>query len=307
MKKIFYITACLFAVAVSGCNKPTTLQIYNTGGTRIKFFHAAPGVPALDAYVNGVQITPTISQSVTDNGASSTSTITTGYYYKSGFPGSTYAIVPSGNVNIKVLASQPIPALLSPQTITPGTVVSNNTISTTDTDAYSIITAGLPGSSTTPLTSFVINDVFPAPASGMSYIRYINLIPNAPNTVYVNATYTPSTGTTALVTTPLSGLTYGAVSKFVPVPVNPSSTTSYSYQSYYTGGTTTIGGAATIVMTAGRYYTLVLYGLAADYPVPGTSITLKATARPTSPLTDPTIHYPEIYFNVPGLTYYTNK
>jgi len=309
MKKIFYITitACLFAIAISGCKKPTTLQIYNTGGMRIKFFHAAPGVPALDAYVNGVQITPTISQSVTDNGATTTSTITTGYYYKSGFPGSTYAVVPSGSVNIKVVASQPVPALLSPQTIIPGTVVSNNTINTVDSSAYSIITTGLPGSTTSPLTSLVVKDVFPAPATGMSYIRFANLIPNIANTVYATASYTATGNTAATVTTPITGVAYGTVSSFVAVPVNAVSTTTYVYQTYNTGTNTTIASTASIVMTAGRYYTLVLYGLTADYSVPGTSITLKATARPTTPAADPTIHYPEIYFNVPGLTYYTNK
>jgi len=307
MKKIIYTTVCLFAVAISSCKKPTTLQVYNTGGMRVKFFHAAPGVPALDAYVNGVQITPTITQSVTDNGALTTSNIVTGYYYKSGFPGSTYAVVPSGSVNVKIVASQPVPALLSPQTINPGTVVGNNTITTTDTSAYSFITIGLPGSTTSPLTTLVVNDVFPAPAPGMSYIRFANLIPNIANTVYATASYTATGNTSPTVTTPITGVAYGTVSSFVAVPVNAVSTTSYVYQTYNTGTNTTIASTASITMTAGRYYTLVLYGLAADYAVPGTNITLKATARPTTPATDPTIHYPEIYFNVPGLTYYTNK
>jgi len=294
-------------MAITSCTKPTTLQPYVTGGTRLKFFHAAPGVPALDAYVNGVQITPTITQSVTDNGASVTSNIVTGYYYKTGFPGSTYAIVPSGSVSIKVVASQPVPALLSPQTVTPGTVVGNSTITTADTSAYSVITMGLPGSATAPLTTLVAKDVFPKPAAGMSYVRIANLIPNIANSIYVTANYTAAGATAATITTPITGVAYGTLSAFVAVPVNTVSTTNYVYQAYNTGANTTIAGTATITMTAGRYYTLVLYGLAADYAVPGTNITLKATARPTTPATDPTIHYPEIYFNVPGLTYYTNK
>jgi hypothetical protein len=306
MKKIFYITVCLFAVAITGCQKTVIKQISNTAiGTRLKFFHAAAGVPGVDAFVNGVQITPTVSESVTDNLLPTS--VVTGYYYKSVFPGSNYAVVQSGSLAIKIVASTPVPALISPQTVSPGTVISNNTISTTDTSTISVITAGLPGSAVNPLTSFVVKDVFPKAVAGMAYVRIANMIPNIAGPVSVTGTYTATGATAATTVTPITNIAYGAVSGFVAVNVNALSTTSYSFQALITSSSVKVGGAAAIAMTPGRYYTLVLYGLSADYVVPGKNITLKATARPTSPSTDPTIHAPEIYYNVAGLTYYTNK
>jgi hypothetical protein len=303
MKKIFYISACVFALAIAGCDKFQIKQVGDTAtGVQLKFFHAAPGCPGLDAYVNGVQVTPTQAVSVTDNflpGA-----ITTGYIYTGVFPGSNYMVTTSGNTAIKVVASTPIPALISAQTAAHGTVITNATQATTDGDAYSIITSGLAGSVATPLTSFIVKDVFPAAVAGKAYVRLAHMIPNG-GAVDATATYTP-TGGTALTTTPITNQAYGSVGGFVPVDMNSLGATTYTFQCYLTTTTTKLGASVAVAMTPGRYYTIVLKGLAADYPVPGTAITLKATARPTA-VTDPTRLYPEIYFNVPGLTFYTNK
>lgn len=304
MKKIFYISACLFAIALAGCDKNVIQQVGDTAtGVQLKFFHAAPGAPGLDAYVNGVQVTPTQSVSVTDNLLPAA--ITTGYVYTGVFPGSNYMVATPGNTAIKVVASTPVPALISAQTLAPGAVVTNVTQATANGDAYSVITSGLAGSATTPLTSFVVKDVFPAAAAGMAYVRLAHMIPNG-GAVDITGTYTP-TGGASTSATPITNVAYGAVSAFVGVPVNPLSTTSYTFQAYLTGTTTKLGATTAISLTPGRYYTLVLKGLAVDYAVPSTSITLKATARPSLPTTDPTTKYPEIYFNPPGLTFYTNK
>jgi len=137
-------------------------------------------------------------------------------------------------------------------------------------------------------------------------MRFANFIPNGPS-LDLGGTYTPTDGT-ATTATISTGIAYGTLSDFIAVDVNPVSTTGYVFQAYANGTTTTVGGAtATISLAPGRYYTIMARGLYADYAVPGTSITLKATARPTLPTTDPTTRFPEIYFNVPGLTYYTNK
>lgn len=305
MKKIFYISACLFALALSGCDKSQVKQLgdYATG-VQLKFFHAAPGTPGLDAYVNGVQVTPTQSVSVTDNllpGA-----ILTGYVYTGNFPGSNYMIANSGSTAIKVVASTPIPALVSAQTAAPGTVITNVTQTTADGEAYSIITSGLPGSAIAPITSFITKDVFPASVAGNTYVRLAQMIPNAISAVDITASYIPTGTTTAVVTTPIVAGVYGSYSGFVALPINPLLTTTYTFQAYLTGTTTKLGASAAVALTVGRNYTLVLKGLAADYAVPGTSIILRATARPAA-VTDPTRLYPEIYFNAPGLTYYTNK
>lgn len=278
MKKIFYISACLFALAISGCDKNVLHQVGDPAtGVQLKFFHAAPGTPGLDAYVNGTQVTPTQTVSVTDN--SLPGSITTGYIYGGVFPGSNYMVTTSGSTAIKVVASTPVPALISAQTVAPAAVITNVTQTTADGDAYSVITSGLAGSATTPLTSFIVKDVFPAAASGMAYVRLAHMIPNG-GAVDITGTYTP-TGGAATTATAITNVAYGTIGGFVAVPVNALSTTSYTFQAYLTGTTTKLGATTAPALTPGRYYTLVLKGLAADYAVPGTSITLKATARPT--------------------------
>lgn len=304
MKKI-YILICLFALIISGCKKTVLTQLGSPAtGVQLKFFHAAPGVPALDAFVNGIQITPTVNTSVTDN-ASPTS-IVTGYSYLGLFPGSNYAITASGNTAIKITSATPIPALVSKQTVTPATTVGSITQSTVDGSAYSVFTIGLPGSSTVGLTSIIVPDKFPDAVAGKGYIRLAQLIPNS-TAVDVQATYTP-TGGTATTKTILSNISYPNVTDFIAVDMNPVSTTSYTFQLYLAGTTTKLGTvSAAISLTPGRYYTIVGRGLAADYVVPGAGITLKASTRPTLPTTDPTTKFPEIYFNPAGITFYTNK
>jgi len=304
MKKILYMAVCLSALWISGCKKSVITQISNpaTGG-RIKFFHAAPGVPALNVLVDGVQINAAVNQSVTDNQVATS--IVTGYPYSTGFPASNYAVIASGNHEIKIGTAIPVPALVSAQTVAPGTTISTITQAIADTSVYSVFTCGLPGSATTPLISLVIKDVFPAAVAGKAYVRLINLIPNG-GAVDVTGTYTPVNGTSTTVT-PVTNISYGKVSGFIAVDVNPISTTSYVFQANLAGTATKLGSTVTASLAPGRYYTLILKGLAADYPVPGTSIVLKATARPTAPATDPATKLPEIYFNAPGLVSYTNK
>ena len=305
MKKIIYLSACLFALVASGCKKHELKQLGDPAtGALIKFIHVAPGTPGLDGYINDTKVTPTTIASVTDNLVPTS--ITTGYTYNNVFPGSNYAVTPAGNTVIKVLAATNVPALISAQTAAPGAVIGTVTQATTNAAAYSVFAIGLSGSTTTPLTVKVVQDNFPAATAGKAYVRFANFIPNGP-TLDMGGTYTPTGGTST--TVPVStGIAYGALSDFIAVDVNPLSTTSYIFQAYSTGTTTKVGAASLAVSLApGRYYTLIASGLYADYAVPGTSITLKATARPKLPTTDPVTRYPEIYFNPPGLIYYTNK
>jgi hypothetical protein len=304
MKKLSYLSVCLLALAITSCKKGSITQISDYAqGVQVKFIHVAPGTPALDGYINGTKVTPQQSVSVTDNLAATS--IVTGYIYLGVFPGSNYAVVPSGSTAIKVLASTPVPALISAQTVSPGASLGSFTQTTNDGEAYSVFTMGLQGSATTPLTAKVVQDKFPAAVAGMAYIRFANFMPNG-LPLDVTATYTP-TGGVATTTTFTTNIAYPALTDFLPLPVNAASTTSYVLQAYNTGTTTKVGAALTLSLTPGRYYTVMARGLYADYPVPGTSITLKATARPTLPVTDNTTRFPEIYFNIPGLTYYTNK
>lgn len=305
MKNFIYIIVSVFALACTSCKKTVLKQLSdNAVGVQLKFIHAAPGVPALDAFVNGIQITPTVNSSVTDNAAPTS--IVTGYSYLGVFPANNYAIVASGSTAIKITGSTPIPVLATRQTVTPGSAIGNITQVTVDGSAYSVFTIGLPGSATAGLTNKVVEDKFPAPISGKAYIRLAQLIPNS-TAVDLQGTYTP-TGGTATVKTLVPNVSYPTVSDFVAVDVNPLSSTSYTFQLYLAGTATKLGTvSAAISLTPGRYYTIIGRGLAADYVVPGAGITLKASTRPTLPTTDPTTKFPEIYFNPAGITFYTNK
>lgn len=304
MKKKVYLLLSLL-IAVAGCKKNEIKQINTVAtGTQIKLIHVAPGVPALDGYVNDTKITPQATTSVTDNALSTS--IVAGYSYLSVFPGSNYAVISSGNNVLKIVTSTPVPALISKQTVIPGTTIGNITQSTVDGSAYSVFTMGLPGATTNGLTTKIFEDKFPDAASGKAYIRLAYMIPNGA-AVDLAGTYTP-TGGTSTAKTLISKISYGTVTDFIAIDVNASSTTSYTFQMYLTGTTTKLGTvSSSIALAPGRYYTIIGRGLAADYVVPGTSITLKASTRPTLPTTDPVTKYPEIYFNPPGITYYTNK
>lgn len=303
MKKIYIV--CWFVLTLVSCKKTVLKQASAPAtGTQLKFIHAAPGVPALNAFVNGVQVTPNVNASLTDNAAPTS--VVTGYSYLGIFPGSNYSVVASGNTSIKIVTAAPVPALVSKQTLIPATTVSSITQNTADGSAYSLFTIGLPGSATTGLTSIIVTDKFPDAVAGKAYIRLAQLIPNG-TPVDLAGTYTP-TGGTATAKTIISNVAYPNVTDFVAVDLNAIGTTSYTFQLYLAGTTTKIGTvSASIALTPGRFYTIIGRGLAADYVVPGAGITLKASTRPTLPTTDPTTKFPEIYFNPPGISFYTNK
>lgn len=306
MKKLIYLSACLIAMAITGCKKNQITPISTPAkGALIKFVHVAPGTPGLDGYINNGKITPSGVVGVTDNFAPIS--VTTGITYLNLFPGSNYAVVAAANTTIKMVASTNVPALVSAQTSAPGAVIGEVSQTTTDGAAYTAFAIGLPGSTATPLTIKVVPDKFPAADTGKAYVRFANFIPNGP-ALDLGGTFTATGSTVATAVTVASNLSYGALTDFIAVKTNPISTTGYVFQAYSTGTTTKVGAAtATINLTPGRYYTVIARGLYADYAVPGTAITLKATARPTLPTTDSTTRFPEIYFNVPGLTFYTNK
>lgn len=310
MKKLLYIFFGLLLI-VAGCKKSVITQYGGTAsGISIKFLHTAPGTPAIDCYVNNVKITPVYPISVTDN-AVVTSVVTGISYnyfgatatYLGLFPGSNYSAVPSGSTAIKVVASTTAPVLVSAQTSAPGAVIGTVTQNTTDGSAYSVFTLGLPGSTTSPLGIKVIEDKFPVADANKAYVRFAYMIPNG-KPIDVSAT----AALTATTTTLTSNIAYSNVSDFVAVNVNPAGLTNYTFQMYLTGTTAKLGTvSAAVSLAPGRYYTIIGRGLAADYAVPGTSITLKASTRPTLPVGDAPTKYPEIYFNPPGITSYTNK
>jgi hypothetical protein len=314
MKKLTYIIAVALATSLAGCTKTVLTQAGDvSNGALVKIIHTAPGTQAIDAYINNTKITPPATVTVTDNTVPASITTGINYNYNGTaatylglFPASNYASVAAGSTIIKIQASTPVPALVSPQTGAPGAVIGTVTQSTVAGSAYSVFSLGLPGSATSPLGIKVIPDVFPAAQAGKAFVRLAYMIPNGA-AVDMSATATFTGATAATTTTPVTNITYSNASDFVALPLNPTGLTNYTFQLYLAGTTTKLGTvSAAIGLAPGRYYTIIGRGLAADYPVPGTSITLKASARPTS-AADPAIKLPEIYFAPAQLVFYTNK
>jgi hypothetical protein len=310
MKNIIYTTLCLLCVTFAACDKNELSQISTpASGAKIKLIHAAPGLPAIDGFVNNVKITPLISTSVTDNGRSTTilsgtvfANIVDVNQYKGVFPVSNdYSLFAAGNSTVKLVTSTPNPALVSPQTAAPGITVASVTQNFDEGKSYSYFVAGLPGA----VTGILTEDKFAmTPAANKVFIRFANMIPNAAGALDLNANYT-LTGGTATKVLPISNVAFGKVSDYVAIDANTVSSTSYTFQVSINGTTTNVGAVSSAyIFTPGRYYTLLAKGLAIDYSVPGTGITLKASARPNNAIDNKN---PEIYYNPPGVVFIVNK
>lgn len=310
MKRL-YISALAFAIlGLASCHKNEITQFSTpSSGAKLKLIHAVPGLPAVDGYVNNTKITPVISTTVTDNTRSTTiltgtsfSSVANTNQYTGVFPvNNDYAVVTPGNATIKLVTSTPAPALVSAQTAAPGTTVVSVTQNLETGKNYSVFAGGF---SDAPV-GVVVEDKFTQPAaSDKVYVRFANFIPNGGN-LDLGVTYT-LTGAAASSATPVTNVASQSVSDWVALPANTISTTSYTFQGYKTGTTTKLGSASSaLVFTPGRYYTIIAKGLAADYVVPNTTITLKASARSG---TDPVqVKIPEIYYNPPNLSFYVNK
>ncbi|MBB5394560.1 DUF4397 domain-containing protein [Mucilaginibacter sp. AK015] len=304
MNKTIYI-ACSLLLVMAGCTKTKiTQQGEMATGAQIKLIHAASGVPAVDGFVNDKKVSATTIYPVTDQEI--VTSITTGFSYLSVFPGLNYLSVSPGSTVIKFTAATSDPVLKSPQTVAPQTVIGEVTQATKDGSAYSAFLMGLPGGSANGLKVKVVEDKFPAPIANKAFVRFAHMVPNG-EVLDLNATYTLAGGTVTTQTV-IPNTSYGTVTDFVPVDVNPTSTTNYKFQMALSSAATNFGTiTADIPLAPGRYYTIIGRGLASDYAVPGTSILLRASARPKLPTTDPITRAPEIYFNAPGITYYTNK
>lgn len=314
MKTNFYIITCLFLISITGCKKNTITQLSQPAtGAQLKYVQAIPGLPAVDEYVNGTKISPQQNVGLTDNlkptsvitGIAYPSAFNTAVQYGGLYPGGTsvnYALVAAGNATIKIATSTPVPALVSPQTATPNTSVASVTQSLAERGTYSLFTIGYPDK---PATLFV-EDKFPTADMTKIYVRFGNFIPNSP-ALDVTGVYTATGASAATTLTPFTSIAAGKLTDFLPIDANAIGTTGYTFQLYLAGTTTKVGTVTKAINLApGRYYTIMANGLYADYVVGTTGITLKATARPTKP-SDPNSLLPEIYYNPPGISYFTTK
>ena len=314
MKKTFYILTCLLLIAIAGCKKYSITQLGDPAtGAQLRFVQAIPGLPAVDEYVNDKKISPQQSLGLTDN--SKPTSVTTGIAYPAAFntaiqygglyPGGTsvnYAAVATGNASIKIATSTPVPVLVSSQTAAPNSTVVSLSQSLAERGTYTLFTIGYPDNP----SSLFVEDKFPVGDPAKIYVRFGNFIPNSP-ALDVTGVYTASGTATATTLTPFTNIAANNLTEFIPIDANAVGTTGYTFQLYLAGTTTKVGTVTKAInMAPGRYYTIMANGLYSDYVVGSTGITLKATARPTKP-TDPNSLLPEIYFNPPGISYFTTK
>ncbi|MGN8071110.1 DUF4397 domain-containing protein [Mucilaginibacter sp. 22184] len=314
MKRNFYIITCLFLIIITGCKKNTITQISQPAtGAQLKYVQAIPGLPAVDEYVNDKKINPQQNVGLTDNlkptsvitGITYPSAFNTAVQFGSLYPGGTsvnYALVATGNATIKIATSTPVPTLVSPQTAAPNTTVASVTQSLAERGTYSLFTIGYPDKP----TALFVEDKFPSADMTKIYVRFGNFIPNSPP-LDVTGVYTASGASAATTLTPFAGIAANTLTNFIPIDANAIGTTGYTFQLYLAGSTTKVGAITKAInMAPGRYYTIMANGLYADYVVGTTGITLKAAARPTKP-SDPNSLLPEIYYNPPGISYFTTK
>ncbi|WP_419699788.1 DUF4397 domain-containing protein [Mucilaginibacter sp. NFX135] len=314
MKRNFYIITCLFLIMITGCKKNTITQLSQPAtGAQLKFAQAIPGLPAVDEYVNGTKISPQQNVGLTDNlkptsvitGIAYPSAFNTAVQYGGLYPGGTsvnYALVAPGDAAIKIVTSTPVPVLVSPQTVAPNSTVVSLTQSLAERGTYSLFTIGYPDKP----TALFVEDKFPTADMTKIYVRFGNFIPNGPP-LDVTGVYTATGAPAATTLTPFTGIAANTLTEFLPIDANPIGTTGYTFQLYLAGTTTKVGAITKAInMAPGRYYTIMANGLYTDYVVGSTGITLKATARPTDPK-DSNRLLPEIYFNPPGISYFTTK
>jgi hypothetical protein len=299
---------------ITGCKKNIITQLSQPAtGAQLKFAQAIPGLPAVDEYVNGTKISPQQNVGLTDNlkptsvitGIAYPSAFNTAVQYGGLYPGGTsvnYVLVASGNATIKIATSTPVPALVSPQTVATNSTVVSLTQSLAERGTYSLFTIGYPDKP----TALFVEDKFPTADITKIYVRFGNFIPNSPP-LDVTGVYTATGAPAATTLTPFTGIAANTLTEFLPIDANPIGTTGYTFQLYLAGTTTKVGAITKAInMAPGRYYTIMANGLYTDYVVGSTGITLKATARPTDPK-DSNRLLPEIYFNPPGISYFTTK
>lgn len=240
MRNYTYVLLVLATLIGWSCERES-LSIPSTptpAGARIKLVHTAPEAAPVDLYISDQKISaglPTGASSISA-GTGTPNAIT----YGNTFPGSTvsYAVVQSGQVPI---------TLSSPAATTAGsaTTVATQTLALSDGSYYSLLVFG---TGTQPQVKLIPDDFSAATDPNRFYVRFINLIPNAPAYDLALATGTVLT----------SNVAYQGVSSFVGVDVSNNA----SFVFRLAGTTTNVSTALTFTSsTAGRVITIVAQGI----------------------------------------------
>ncbi len=242
--KLRVLIFSLMAFALYSCEK-NAFQVIDTkefNGPFLRGYNFAPSGPTVNVYVNDVKVTAI--------GSTTGKEATAGIAAYGVFPttNSYVNLTSKGNVTIKSV----IP---STATANPGVVTSTITGDLQEGKYYSFFTCGVYNATDKTTSSVILEDKIPALDTAFSYIRFVNLVPNAPNGYDLVITNRANLQVINLSPT----IAFKAATDFVKVPAG-----------IYDLKATSVGGTAItrteLTVTKSYVYSLITKGTGAASP-----------------------------------------
>lgn len=239
--KLRFLIFSLMAFALYSCEK-NAAQVIDTkefNGPFLRGYNFAPSGPTVNVYVNDVKVTAI--------GSTNGKEATTGIAAYGVFPttNSYVNLAAKGNVTVKSV----IP---STATTNPGVVTSTITGDLQEGKYYSFFTCGLYNTTDKTTSSVILEDKIPALDTAFSYIRFVNLVPNAPNGYDLVIT----NRATAQVINLSPTIAFKAATDFVKVPAGI-----YDLKASSVGGT--VINRTELTVSKSYVYSLITRGTAA--------------------------------------------
>lgn len=248
MKKYIYLLILPLITILSGCEKNTIPVISTpTTGARIKFYNFSLNSPGVNFYANEKKMTAI--QSTTGIEA------ITGVAYGSVGPASNYAAIEGGEYIFKgqIAAAKDKDLAIA------------SLITTVETDKYySLYTCGFYNTVAKTSDTFILEDKLPAVDNSVTYVRFVNGIPNANS----GMDFMVKNNTTSVETVIATNVAYKSGADFVKLLPGV-----YTIYTRYPGINTNLITRADVSFVIGRVYTISSRG---DMTVVSTT----ATNRP---------------------------
>lgn len=224
---------------LTSCEKDGVTENYNptTSGAHIKMIHAAQEAPMSNMYLNNDKITAL---------APTSTGIVTGLSYAGTavFPSTLgYATVPAGNYNLQIIDTA--------STKGSADVISTANAALTEGASYSAFLIGKAGA----FETLVVEDKLPAPNNTIAYIRFVNVMVDAPANFDVKAVRKATVNTPEVVTVIGENVAYKGNTAYVAIEPG-----TYDFPIYAAGSTTPYTTMTGVAPVAGRVYTLYTRG-----------------------------------------------
>lgn len=242
LKSLF---TALLATAVVACGSESDSleSVKPATGARLRFYHAAPDAPGLALYLNekafsGVNTVP-----------STPDPLPAAVTYFSAFPVRNYATVEPGAATLKINTAK--------TTAAQETALLGANLTLEEGKYYSVFATG----NASAYEVFSVEDKRTVAEAGKAYVRVVNLVVNSPA-----GGYEVSINGKVLTTVPA----YKSVSNFIAI--DPVAFNSAAQTITAKNGTVTLTSASAdrIQPYAGRFYTIILRGIAGDTKTPPT-------------------------------------